>query len=750
MRYVVIMLIAALMGSAGCVALPTWHMAQLEGLDASRWTQPAAEGDQTYRAARADKQAFWTVPAWWGDGARPPKGTVYVLEVRYRDTVGTPAVFLSHAGFPGRREIHRFGGTADGKWKTAHIPVSWDLLSKVAGQDATAFSILARGADLPVSTVTVRPAREGDAQRFGAETRQWVARANVQRFGDVKPHKQGEPVVPEALRDQPLVPFVRPYTVSVLPGSVPQQGEVGAALKVRMTLDEYEPAAFGVYANKRDLKGVTFALSPLTNPQGTLDCQVELLTAEYVPSGSGQGDTRRPARLLPMRLWPAYPVDIPAGQSHWFWITLKTEPARVKPGTYTGQVQIAGEGVQGVVPIEVEVLPITLLTARQIDVPMGGCVMSLPPEQEMITYGQHNQCSIHVFGPYLVDVENVDGQLQIGFDRLDEWMNIVTANGVTDLMWFFGNPNGYPDTLTLERQLFRSRAKDRAERIALRKEFIERHHAFKDKPETAAVLPEVRPLYTQWVQKVAAHGKAKGWPRLMLHPFDEPAKWVQRSGAGGPQNVLGRGPWLKFHFKDAAALIHEASSDVLVAGDIHHAEPGIVFLPDVDVFCTNAIHEDPKLGDKVRAAGKAFWQYRGCNATMPPFEPRHTYGFYFGAFDSRGGLIWATNWGAGFDYNEQQSWMHSWYTPFGTIVAPSYEGLREGMDDRRLIETCKARLADDAKAMAMLDAMFQEVVATRIRDGRDVVKELYEDPTQIAKLDRWRSELLDALVRASK
>ena len=51
MRYVVIMLIVALMGSVGCAALPTWHMAQLEGLDASRWTQPAAEAEHGEAAA---------------------------------------------------------------------------------------------------------------------------------------------------------------------------------------------------------------------------------------------------------------------------------------------------------------------------------------------------------------------------------------------------------------------------------------------------------------------------------------------------------------------------------------------------------------------------------------------------------------------------------------------------------------------------------------------------------------------------
>ena len=50
---------------------------------------------------------------------------------------------------------------------------------------------------------------------------------------------------------------------------------------------------------------------------------------------------------------------------------------------------------------------------------------------------------------------------------------------------------------------------------------------------------------------------------------------------------------------------------------------------------------------------------------------------------------WAMNWGTGFGHYGDVSWAYSWYSPFGTITSPAYEGLREGLDDRRLDELLK-------------------------------------------------------------
>jgi hypothetical protein len=210
------------------------------------------------------------------------------------------------------------------------------------------------------------------------------------------------------------------------------------------------------------------------------------------------------------------------------------------------------------------------------------------------------------------------------------------------------------------------------------------------------------------------------------------------------------GPWTKFHFKDAARLIHEATQDALVGGTLHHAKAGMPFLNDVDLVSTNAIHEDLALGDKVRAAGKVFWQYSGCNAAQPPAIPRYTFGFYFGAFESTGGVTWAMNFSNRFDLSGSDGWAFSWYTPFGTITSPAYEGLREGLDDRRLIETCRRQFKGHPEAEGVLAAVLKEAVESRAKGGTDTVNDFYSSPAEVGKLDLWRNRLLDEWLKLGK
>ena len=78
-----------------------------------------------------------------------------------------------------------------------------------------------------------------------------------------------------------------------------------------------------------------------------------------------------------------YPVDIEPGQSHWFWITLKTDPSKAKPGKYAGTITIKADQGQASLPIEVEVLPLRLVTVQEAGLTFGGCHPALLPEHEM-------------------------------------------------------------------------------------------------------------------------------------------------------------------------------------------------------------------------------------------------------------------------------------------------------------------------------------------------------------------------------
>ncbi len=115
---------------------------------------------------------------------------------------------------------------------------------------------------------------------------------------------------------------------------------------------------------------------------------------------------------------------------------------------------------------------------------------------------------------------------------------------------------------------------------------------------------------------------------------------------------------------------------------MHIAAPCLALLKDVDVFCTNAIHEDAQLPDKVRAVGVQFWQYRGTGDHAPAHQARFTFGFFFGAYDSRGSLIWAYDSTNRFDTSNPGGgqWGYGWYAP---ATASRRTGVERGVDGAR-------------------------------------------------------------------
>ncbi|KKL71345.1 hypothetical protein LCGC14_2095850, partial [marine sediment metagenome] len=517
-----LLLAAMAIASAGVAdaALPKWSIAELKDAGKSNWGKAETADGRSYRAALAGKPAALTVPIWWGKSLRPTEGTVYVLKVSYRDTASAPVVFTTHAGigsYISPQEVHRFGGLADGKWKVAHVPVSWDLICrKNAPGDVTELFIRA-DKDLPVEYVQVTLAGRGAARRHARETRAWIARVQADKLKAADLGPKQKPVIPAAMKGEALVPYARTYMSPLTRRCAPQKGEAGATLKMRMAQNEFEPATFGVYANGKGLRNVSFTVSDLTGPAGKLACELDLRTAEYSLVTKRKGGFQ----LFPNRLWPEHAVDIPAGQSHWFWITVRTLGAASKAGLYRAKVTITAAGRTAELPLEVRVEPVMLPTMQQAGLDLGSCSPALVSYQELKTLAEHNHTGMHLwFGGVQPKMSYANGKLHNDWYYIDPWMVYAAKKlDMTHMFWFLGgDPYGFPDSVTFERDLYRALEGD----VNVgRKKFLKETNAKPDK-----VVPPIRDLYVEWVRQVAEQGKKNGWPKLVLHPFDEPAKWV--------------------------------------------------------------------------------------------------------------------------------------------------------------------------------------------------------------------------------
>ena len=714
--------------------------------DKGAWSGPLAEDGTSCRKALAGKWGPARIKAWWKEvELRPPEGERFVLEVKYKDAVAKPATFHIFSGIGknfGFWAIHQFGGANDGQWKTAGIPVPWDMVARLVSSldparntpDMTAFAVSA-AADLPIASVTVRKAAPEDEAKFYAECRALIAgQQAAARAASPTPAVKDPPAVTGPMAAFPWEPSCRLFQNCA---GVP--GEAGKPVKVRMCLNELEPGSFGVYANGAALTGVDYEVTPLTDAAGrTLKATVERRTAEYALLDNS---------WTPMRLWPAYAVDIPAGHSHWFFFNVETQRGASAAGTYKGKILITAKEAKAELPLEVEVLPVDLLTMDEAGLTMFGCYDRLPPLHDIEFERRYNYGGALLwYAGFAPPMALRDGKLAFDFTYPDDWMKGARKRGFTGAIWYLGG-----DSARLP-----GSAKVLLHLNSLDKKMSGEQWGVAQKAN-GQILPETRKLFVEWMRQVNAHAVDSGWLELFPTLHDEPQKWASK------------GAWIKPFFKDGCTAMREADPRIRIYGCIHHVKgwkgvPDLwkVFIGDIDVYNTNAVGEDPNIGDLVRAAGaesvkkggrdKLFWQYTGLGGGVPDSQ-RFAFGFFFGAFGSTGFTAWAYNWGDEWDLSGRRGDLAvtGWPTAYQTIPSPWFEAQREGLDDRRIIATFQKRFAKDAEAMKALDAIFEEAKTSRAKGGGENKEAgFYDSVDDSAKLIRWRNVLLDRLASVGK
>jgi hypothetical protein len=722
--------------------LAVFDLAKLPAAQFGRdgWLAPATEGGVACRTAQAGKTATVRVKAWWKDGQlRPDEGAWFILEVKYRDVLAKPAQAVGFGGVGwrfGNSPLHRFGGAQDGQWKIAAIPVPWDMVARLVSTldpaanqpEMTSFGFTAP-ADLPIASLTVRQAVPADEANFYAECRAQIAAEQAEaRAASPPPAVKTPPAVTGAMAAFPWDPGCRLFQ-----NCAGVAGEMGKTVKVRLCLNEWEAGSFGVYANGAPLTGVDYEITPLTDAAGqTLQATIERRTAEY---------TILDQQWTPVRLWQAHAVEILPGRSHWFYFNIETKRGLTKAGTYKGKIRIKAREAQAELPLEVEVLPVDLLTIDEAGIVMCGCYSKTPPLHDLAFARRYNYAGMLLwYHEFRIPMAMRDGRLVLDFTYPDDWMQRARKLGFTQAAWYLGGDSAkMPGTLKVFIDLATLDGKTTRDAYLA---------AQGGKP---FVLPEVRKLFVEWMRQVNTYAVAHDWPELFPTPHDEPQKWASR------------GEWIKGFFQDACAAIHEADPKCRVYGCIHHVKGwrGIadlwkVFADDIEVYNTNNVEEDHDVGNKVRNHGRAraqqgkpdmlFWQYTGLGAGVPESQ-RFAFGFYFGAHGSVGCTAWAYNWDDNWDLSGRKGdyAVTAWPTVYQTIPSPWFEGQREGLDDRRVIATYQKRFARDPEAMKLLDGILQEAMTSRGKGGADKEAGFFEAVDDAAKLTRWRNQLLEKL-----
>lgn len=752
--------------------------------DATAWAGDWRPADGAGRTLPDGGRGTIAIPAWWGDGLRPPAGSAWRIEFEFRDASSTPLQVELFAGLPAWRSVHRVGGHGDGEWRTARIPAPWDMVMRQPDSTGTAIAVRAAGAGTTLRAVRVlRGDARADEARWQAETRDWVERVQATARATAKLPPAETAVLDANQSRQRIVPFVRSWHRPIHLNGAPQAGETETALKLRLARNETEPAQFGLHAPVADVLGCTVDLAPdaLRDQDGRiLRASLELLAAEYAVVSDGM--------LRAQRLWPTHPVDIRKGGSHMFLLRVTTDAATAQPGIYRGVISIHGEAAEAQLPVEVEVLPLVLRTMAEAGLHASMCADVLQPRHELEFMAKANLDGLCYFY-YALPAElrkRSRTEFDIDFTVADDFMGNARAAGIRNVVYYLGgDPYGFPDTLGLVRELYRRVHYEGSDMMAARLELLRRMCA-----EEGRLPPEVRTLLKSWVGQFLDHARTAGWPEIWLSPFDEPAKWVQKgsgsadfylstdqagqqvvtrvmardrepwlkdqAAAGRTPELLGSagaGPWIKPAFKDQCAAIHEARPDARIYASIHHAEPGAPFRDDVDIYSSNAIHEDRAMGDYVRAANdprKWFWLYNFSGDAGDPANMRYVFGFLQAAYGTVGSVCWAWNWGGQFDSSTGSGpSLFAYTSPYGVITQPHFEGMREAFDDRRYLATLSHRAGaagKEAETAAFIEALAVKSGRNRPGGTWDNVAMLYRETQDANALDTLRSEVIARLL----
>ncbi len=641
-------------------------------------------GGRTFRAYPGKGTwAYVHLKRWWDEGAKPPADIV--LAVTYRDTLSDGLALYGWTGVGGRYGFHYFGqlrGVGDGEWKTALIYLAREFVTCPADgshRGTWRFQINGKLAADIDKIELVRPdkALAAEALRQGRAARAAARAVVMKQFKHVsRPKPAALGAVAEADRKRGFIGFVRSHTADVFPDAVPTASERAVGrLEAYATPGEFEPLQ--VAARALVDRTVTATVTDLAGPGGKLAAgkDVILRTVECVPARAGGGSSAKGWQVQPAWLRTNAPVAVPAGEARAWQVTVRV-PAGAKPGDYRGTLTLSADGGKVAWPIRFRVLPFALDAAPHVA--RGAYISSILSEELIASLRDHgcNAASMWVTGGLAPTV--TDGRCTAAVTpAMDRYLKALKAAGFVNMVFFGGGDNRYSNPGNLPA---RTGAK--------------------------VGTPEFAKYYGQWWADIRAREKANGWPEMICSPFDEPVKT--------PAKIAN-------YLICYDAVKKAAPTTKLFCVFMNRAWAAEKLGAKADIWsCNGAFESNAAVRDKLAAAGggrRLLYPYTMCTLRMRPGSVRWSTGFGPWKFGADGIYFWAYVWHSIDPFNDLDHGFSDW-TPVARDIdgklydSLAWEGWREGVDDRRYVETAVriAREKHRKDVLAKLDELRKTIV----------------------------------------
>ncbi|HCU36131.1 MAG TPA: hypothetical protein DGT21_11995 [Armatimonadetes bacterium] len=474
-----------------------------------------------------------------------------------------------------------------------------------------------------------------------------------------------------------FVIYHKPYLECIYPNTNPYAHELNPTLRIFATPGEYEPLTFAVRT-----------LSPLTN--------VRVSAGDIGPIKAGTIDVRhvrymkvRPNysmfhsyHIAPDILEPFDAMDLPADESHRFWLTVQVPPD-AEPGVYDGSITFSTDHrqqgrIEAVIPVKLRVLGITLkedpskLYGIYYRDPIDSWVNATdePSKQYFLRKAEMERADLVAHGTRNIVMSawcrpaDENGQFTADWTGLEKKLELNEKYGFSPPYVVSINAGGVYQKYMKESP---------------------GSHLSRVKMPPQEYFDEMTAM-TRFVESERVN---RGWPEFLYYPIDEPS--TQETSVK--------------YMTELMKAVRAAGVKTYVTADIAHDAFGPM-MPYVDVWCMQPFSWDRERVIRESAErGIEFWCYpnhiSGENDHTPVAGARMTYGFGFWRSGYRTLIPWiySADVGDPFNYLDGSSmdFMNRHDEDGSPMPVALWECFREGYDDYRYVYTLQT-LIEQARA----------------------------------------------------
>lgn len=498
---------------------------------------------------------------------------------------------------------------------------------------------------------------------------------------------------------------------------------------------EYEPLSFVVRA-QRDLEKCAILTFDLKDENGNVipSNSIDVRVVKGRPRLYGANQYF----LFPFFLEAGTEIEISGGTTAQYWLTIKV-PDDAKAGIYKGILIFKPFNISGTVAnLSLKVLPIQLADSNKsyympynIDPSWKG-FYAKNLHKHLVDMKEHGINSVNIFiVPKITRLE--DGTLKVHLEEktafsvfsMKEFMDEYIRAGLNNLVMHQGI--------------------DMAISYYIKNQF-----------NAVPFTPDADEIIAKLAEEIYKQQK-KGWPLMIMVPADEPSFSKEKMRL------------CKYYLN----LIKNVDKNIMTAINLNGAVRGVDDITYFDPFLDIKIYAyiDEGVLKKIQSDNSQFWLYNGGSFGKYPAVDRLFFGFYAEKVNAKGVGQWAYQWPHPSAKNEslytelkygQYGWYYTCPASTGPLPTIGWEGIREGIDDARYLETLrnlieKARQQGSKELLTLADESenYVKSILSKIplsfhrQQGEDKANEeilTYFDG-DVRTLDVWRTGIADRIIK---